>query len=123
MLTLPVIGVATETLHPLPAQQAPAWIMEHCYIQTLTTLGAVPWIIPLLPGNGATLEAIYSHLDGIFLAGGVDVDPQCYHEQRHPRCGRTDSTRDWTEMRLVRWGSVSDRNGFSAFAAAGKCST
>jgi putative glutamine amidotransferase len=101
--TFPVIGVATETLQPLPAQQAPAWIMEHRYIDTLTALGAVPWIIPLMPGNGAALEAIYARLDGVFLAGGADIDPQCYHEQRHALCGRTDAARDWTEMRLIRW--------------------
>jgi putative glutamine amidotransferase len=77
--------------------------MEHCYISALANLGAVPWIIPLLHGNGATLEAIYAHLDGVFLAGGADIDPQCYHEQRLPHCGKTDPARDWTEMRLIRW--------------------
>jgi putative glutamine amidotransferase len=103
MQSRPVIGIVTETIEPASEQAAPAWIMEHRYIQGLTALGAVPWLIPLLQGDGETLESIYVHLDGVFLAGGVDVDPQCYREKRLPQCGRTDPPRDWTEMRLIRW--------------------
>jgi putative glutamine amidotransferase len=99
----PVIGVATQTLEAVPGQLPMTWIMGQRYVRVLTALGAVPWIIPLLLDDEDTLRAIYDRLDGVFLTGGVDVDPDCYREQRHPLCGKTDPPRDWTEMRLVRW--------------------
>jgi putative glutamine amidotransferase len=100
-----VIGIATQTLEAIPGQLPLTWIMGQRYVRVLTGLGAVPWLIPLL-NDEDTLRAIYERLDGVFLTGGVDVDPDCYQEQRHPLCGKTDPPRDWTEIRLVRWAMV-----------------
>ena len=69
----------------------------------LSSLGAVPWLIPLLPSDEATLRAVYDRLDGLFLTGGVDVDPSRYGEPKHEKCGPTDPDRDAVELRLVRW--------------------
>src|SRR3989442_5458845 len=69
----------------------------------VVTVGAVPWVIPLVEGDEATLRGIYEHIDGLFLPGGVDVDPSAYGEARGPHCQRTDPARDWTELLLVRW--------------------
>jgi putative glutamine amidotransferase len=54
-------------------------------------------------GRRGTLRGIYERLDGLFLPGGVDVDPSVYGEARGPYCERTDPARDWTELLLVRW--------------------
>ena len=51
----------------------------------------------------ATLRAVYERLDGVFLPGGVDMDPQQYGESRMPVCGVTDPDRDRVEVALVRW--------------------
>ena len=102
----PVVGVATQSLDAVPGKLPPCWIMGQRYVRILAAAGAVPWLIPLLQGDEATLRAIYGHLDGIFLTGGVDVDPSHYGEERHERCDRGDSARDWTEIRLVRWAQV-----------------
>src|SRR5262249_17376526 len=59
--------------------------------------------IPLLMDDEETLRCIYERLDGVFLTGGVDVDPANYGEAKLERCGQTDPPRDWTEIRLVRW--------------------
>ena len=99
----PLIGIATQTLEPIPGQLPLAWVMGQKYVRVLCRAGAVPWIIPLLEGDEQTLRAIYEQLDGIFLTGGVDVDPQSYQAVKTPACGRTDPPRDWTEMLLVRW--------------------
>jgi putative glutamine amidotransferase len=98
-----VIGIATQTQEPVRGETPLAWVMGQKYVRVLTDLGAVPWLIPLLPGDEATLREIYDRIDGVFLTGGVDVDPGAYHEARHELCGRTDPARDWTEVRLVRW--------------------
>jgi putative glutamine amidotransferase len=99
----PVIGIASQTLEAIPGQLPKTWIMGQRYVHVLTAAGGLPWIIPLLTGDEDTLASIYAHLDGILLTGGVDVDPSCYREDRHPLCGKTDPPRDWTETRLVRW--------------------
>jgi putative glutamine amidotransferase len=103
VLVRPVIGIAAETLGQAPVHTSPGWVVEQRYIQVLAGLGAVPWIIPLLMGDEETLKSIYPRLDGVFLTGGVDIDPVCYQQQRHPLCGRTDPPRDWTEIRLLHW--------------------
>jgi putative glutamine amidotransferase len=57
----------------------------------------------LLPDDAATLRAIYDRLDGLFLTGGVDVDPSRYGEPKHAKCGETDPDRDAIEFQLIRW--------------------
>lgn len=103
-----VIGIPTQTQEPVAGETPLAWVMGQKYVRVLTNLGAVPWLIPLLTGDEATLREIYERLDGVFLTGGVDVDPNAYHEPRHALCGRTDPARDWTEIQLIRW-AVADR--------------
>ena len=99
----PVIGMATETLEAVPGQLPRSWAMGQRYVRVLAEAGAVPWLIPLLRDDEETLRRIYNALDGVFLSGGVDVDPSHYAEPTDPRCGPTDPDRDWTELRLVRW--------------------
>jgi putative glutamine amidotransferase len=98
----PVIGILTQTQEV--AGQAPhAWSIGSKYVEVLAAAGAIPWLIPLLRNDAETLGCLYERLDGLFLTGGVDVDPANYHESRHERCGVTDPDRDWTELTLIRW--------------------
>jgi putative glutamine amidotransferase len=104
-----VIGIATQTLEAMPPRLPVCWIMGQRYVRVLTSLGAVPWLIPSLQGDADTLRAIYDRVDGVFLTGGVDVDPAQYGEERHPRCDRSDPGRDWTELTLIRWAVADDK--------------
>ena len=61
-------------------------------------MGALPWVIPLTR-DMATLRAIYDRLDGVFLPGGVDMDPRRTGE-RSSVCGATDPDRDRVEIAL-----------------------
>jgi len=99
----PIIGVATQSLEPLPGKLPACWVMGQRYVRVLAAAGAVPVLIPLLIGDEQTLRLTYERLDGVFLTGGVDVDPACYGEPRHERCDRSDAARDWVELELVRW--------------------
>ncbi len=99
----PVIGIATQSQEAVPGQLPRCWIMSQRYVQVLSSLGAVPWLIPLLPGDEPTLRAIYERLDGVFLTGGVDVDPGRYGETKESYCGHTDIDRDSVELQFVRW--------------------
>jgi len=102
----PVIGVPTQTLQAIdgiPEGLPHSWVMNHRYFLALTSVGAIPWMVPLLDSDTETLRGIYERLDGVFIAGGVDVDPGSYRAERHPLCGRTDLPRDRVEMLFVRW--------------------
>lgn len=103
MQARPVIGVTTQTQEAIPNELPKCWIMGQAYVAVLTSFGAVPWLIPLLDDDEATLRAIYEQLDGVFLPGGADIDPASYGEERFSTCGRTDPARDRTEMALARW--------------------
>lgn len=107
----PVIGIPTQNLQSLggiPAEFPPSWVMSQRYILTLTTAGAIPWMIPLVGDDEATLRGIYDELDGVFLPGGADIDPASYNEDRHPLCDRTDPARDLVELMMARW-ALTDR--------------
>lgn len=101
-----LVGVPTQTLQAIddiPGGLPHSWVMSRRYFTSLTLVGIVPVMVPLLDGDEATLRAIYDRMDGIFLAGGVDVDPELYGETRHELCGRIDPARDAVELHLTRW--------------------
>src|ERR1043166_3632530 len=97
----PIIGIPMQTLDPIPGQTPLCWIMGQMYVRVLAEAGAIPWLIPPLTGELSTLRGIYEQLDGLFLTGGVDVDPACYNEAKEKICGKTDVARDWAEMQLI----------------------
>ena len=102
----PVIGVPTQTLQAIegiPEGLPHSWVMNHRYFLALTSVGAVPWMVPLLDQDPDTLRAIYDRLDGVFIAGGVDMDPASYGEEQHALCGVTDRPRDVVELAFTRW--------------------
>ena len=109
MTVRPVIGIGMQTQQPVPGRLPLCWIMGQRYIRALTAVGAVPWLIPLVAEDEPTLRAIYEQLDGVFLTGGIDVDPQNYQEPRLPELVKdVDPPRDRVEMLMVRW-AVQDR--------------
>jgi putative glutamine amidotransferase len=102
----PLIGVPTQTLQAIdgiPSDLPHSWVMNHRYYTALASVGAAPVMVPLLVRDPAALRGIYDALDGVFIAGGVDVDPASYDEPRAASCGRTDPDRDAVEIRFARW--------------------
>ena len=102
----PVIGIPTQTLQAIdgiPEGLPHSWVMNYRYFLALTSVGGVPWMVPLLDSDEATLREIYERLDGVFLAGGVDMDPESYQAERDELCGRTDLPRDRVELLFAQW--------------------
>jgi putative glutamine amidotransferase len=99
----PIIGIPTQTMNAIPHEVPDCWVVGQCYVKALVAAGAVPWLLPLLPGDTEMLRRMYDKLDGVFLTGGADVDPSQYGEKRRPLCGRSDQARDWVETNLIRW--------------------
>lgn len=104
----PLIAVPTQTLQAIdgiPEGIPHSWVMNHRYFTALSLAGAAPFMVPLLrrEEDEAALREIYERCDGVFLAGGVDVDPLSYHEDRLDVCGSTDADRDAIELLFTRW--------------------
>lgn len=107
----PLIGIPTQTLQAIdgiPEGLPHSWVMNSRYYLAAAEAGAVPVMLPLLDEDFDTLHAAYDRLDGLLLAGGVDLDPACFGEERHPRLGRTDRPRDVVELALAQW-AIADR--------------
>lgn len=102
----PVIGIPTQTLQAIdgiPAGLPHSWVMNRRYYHAVTAVGAVPWMIPLLHDDLDTLREIFDRLDGLLIAGGVDMHPSRFGEAEHPKLGRTDTARDVVELQLTTW--------------------
>jgi putative glutamine amidotransferase len=105
----------TTTTHPLigiPAAvqasaESPVYRFNGFYTAAVAACDGLPLAIPLdLPEP--ILAGIFARLDGLLLAGGVDVDPVHYGEEPHPRLGQVDAARDATELVLATWALAAD---------------
>ena len=108
----PTIGVPTQTLQAIdgiPEALPHSWVMNRRYLLALAEVGALPFLVPLLDDDEDTLRGLYDRLDGVFIAGGVDVDPASYGEDRHALCGRTDPPRDRVELLFSRWALADEK--------------
>jgi len=75
--------------------------IQTCYTNALMKAGAVP--VLLCPNmNDDMLRQCLSGLDGILLAGGNDVGPECYGQEPLDELGDVCPLRDDFEGRLVR---------------------
>ena len=105
-MTRPLIGIPGQTLQAIdgiPEGLPHSWVMNSRYHLAAAEAGALPVMLPLLAEDPETLRALYDRLDGLLLAGGVDMDPTSFGEQPHPRLGRTDPARDVVELTLAKW--------------------
>jgi putative glutamine amidotransferase len=99
---LPLIGIPCAFQEPQDELGKGASAVPQSYLRTLEMAGGAPWLIPIT-GRESTLRALYAHLDGLLLVGGVDVDPARYGESPHPALGKVDAQRDWVELTLTPW--------------------
>jgi putative glutamine amidotransferase len=103
----PLIGIPAGIQTTVEYGSALTFRFNGNYPAALSDAGAVPIAIPLrLPES--ILRDLYERLDGLCLAGGVDVAPQQYGEEPHPQLGEIDPDRDETEILLTRWALADD---------------
>ena len=104
-LIRPLIGVTTQTLQAIdniPEGLPHSWVMNERYVSALCAVGAAPMLVPLID-DVAALRALYDRMDGVFIPGGVDMNPSSYGCERDELCGRTDDARDRVELQLTEW--------------------
>src|SRR5438046_10067274 len=100
----PIIGIPTQTLHAIEgiSTALPAsWVMSQRYFHVASAAGGVPWMIPLLHDDLATLRAIYERLDGLMIPGAVDMNPAPFGEGVRRECGRIGPGGDVVEIALT----------------------
>lgn len=109
MSTRPVIGIITN-LERDPNYLFPGYprvTQNEDYARSVAAAGGIPVLLP--PSDDLTLvEAQLRLLDGLVLAGGVDIDPALYGQEPHQLLGPTSATRDAYELAALRlarqWG-------------------
>jgi putative glutamine amidotransferase len=97
---LPIIGITSTSIQT----DSGSWRtgQNQAYVDALVRAGAAPVLIPNL-ADRARLRPLHELLDGLLLSGGGDMDPACFGESRHEKCGLPDAARDETELLLIRW--------------------
>ncbi|RJL20816.1 gamma-glutamyl-gamma-aminobutyrate hydrolase family protein [Bailinhaonella thermotolerans] len=97
----PLIGVTTY----LEAARWGTWVREAAlsplaYPRAIEKAGGVPVLVP--PLSPQAIESYVSGLDGLVLAGGVELDPSLYGETRDERAEEPQPHRDRFELALAR---------------------
>jgi putative glutamine amidotransferase len=99
----PVIGICTA----LERAQWSVWdqealLLPRSYIIAVQRAGAIALMLPPDANVSDNPDRALDLLDGLILAGGADVDPGSYGEERHPETHGTVPERDGFEIALAR---------------------
>ncbi len=92
---LPLIGVCAS--HDTEKK---TYFVRANYMDAILRAGGMPVLLPMITDPEVIMD-MASKLDGLFLAGGGDVDPARYGEERIPQCGEPDPLRDSFELKLT----------------------
>lgn len=95
----PLIGIPTRTIKDESVRR---FAVLDTYCRGVELAGGAPIGIPLELSDDS-LRTIFSHLDGLLFAGGVDIAPKEYGETTEDYCGDIEPARDATELTLARW--------------------
>lgn len=96
----PLIGIPTRTIKDPDGNES--FGVRFTFPRAIERAGGAPVFIPLKLAD-ETLHAIFSRLDGLLIAGGVDFHPNEYGEQLEDYCGEIDVQRDAVELQMIRW--------------------
>lgn len=107
-MTKPLIGIPTFHDTSLPEKLPARFAMSRPYITALEAAGAAPILVPLSL-EVATLRSLFDRIDGLFLAGGGDVNPSYYGMKQYGKTQGIDNLRDESEIRLARWALDEDK--------------
>ena len=77
-------------------------LLPRNYIDAVQRAGGVALMLPPDPRVSADPDLALDLIDGLLLAGGADVDPSFYGEQRAPQTVHTVPERDDFELALAR---------------------
>ncbi len=67
------------------------------YMRAIAEAGGLPVLAPMMASKEVCRD-IAERFDGFLFAGGVDLDPALFGEERHALCGEIDHLRDECEL-------------------------
>ena len=101
----PVIGITAYVERASWGRwvDVPGALVPHRYVRQVEDAGGIAIVIPPRPDadDGTALE-IVERLDGVILAGGVDVAPEHYADEHHASVQASRPDRDSTELAIAR---------------------
>ena len=100
----PIIGITCyveQAVRGVWASMAHA-LLPYEYVTKIERAGGIAVLIPpRVDADAEMARAVLSRLDGLMLAGGVDVEPQRYGAQQHPSVQEARPDRDALELALA----------------------
>lgn len=103
----PLVGMPTHRRDLSPIGLPGAYLMGEHYANALAEVGIASMLVPLYE-DPELLRTLYERMDGLFLAGGSDMDPAYYDESPRPELGPLDPDRDRVELQLLQWAIEDD---------------
>ncbi|HXA54180.1 MAG TPA: gamma-glutamyl-gamma-aminobutyrate hydrolase family protein [Solirubrobacteraceae bacterium] len=99
----PVIGICTAIERARwSVWDQEAALLPRNYVEAVQSAGALALMIPPDPALVGDPSEVLDLLDGLMLAGGVDIDPATYRQERHEETTSTVPERDRFELALLR---------------------
>jgi len=99
----PLIGICTALEQARwGVWDQPAMLLPRNYIDAIQRCGGVALMLPPDPAVVAEPDLVLDVVDGLILAGGADLDPSFYGEERAPQTVHTVPERDEFEIALAR---------------------
>ncbi len=91
----PLIGVSGSH----DGEKRTVFVREN-YMDSIINAGGIPVLLPETCDK-ETVQAYLERLDGLLLAGGVDINPARFGEEKLPECGEIDEKRDAFELMIT----------------------
>ncbi|MBA2531351.1 MAG: gamma-glutamyl-gamma-aminobutyrate hydrolase family protein [Nocardioidaceae bacterium] len=101
----PLIGITSyvEPASWVVWRNIPAALVPHRYVRQIQQAGGIAVLIPpMSEPTEAEAAVVLERLDGLLLAGGVDVEPSRYGQQPAPTVQAPRPERDASELALVQ---------------------
>lgn len=97
----PLIGITCgEIVNKVEPWSPTTFGQSRTYVESVINAGGVPLLLPLTT-HGTVLEQLLDMLDGLYLAGGEDLDPSLYNQTPYKTDEVFSSLRDTTEAILL----------------------
>ncbi|AYG05363.1 gamma-glutamyl-gamma-aminobutyrate hydrolase family protein [Gryllotalpicola protaetiae] len=98
----PVIGITTYLQRAQTGVwDVPASFLPKTYLDGVTDAGGIAVLLPPQPTTPACAARVLSRLDGLIIAGGVDVDPARYGQAAHEKTDAPQTMRDTWDLALL----------------------
>jgi putative glutamine amidotransferase len=111
MARRPVIGITSylERASQGDWVDVPSAMIPHSYVRKVEEAGGIAVLIPpRLDGDESLVHDLLVRLDGVIIAGGVDVAPELYAADRHPSVQASRPDRDAMEIAIARRAAEAD---------------